>query len=357
MKLVRLQLQHYRNIKQAAIEFHPKLTIFVGQNGMGKTNILEAIHLLSFPRSFRGTSDKLLKQWEADFSRVEGMVEGLGSNLQSIVFFLDPQKKLLIDNQVQNGSDYVGTFLSILFAPEEVNLLSDSPSQRRSFIDAHLSQLSKNYFHHLLNYNKIIKQRNKLLSSTLTSNAELDYWNEQQVAHGSILMQSREEAVALFNLLLLGQSLELIYEPSFGWQTDQVISDVFQNKQSSILSRERMIGHSLLGPHRDDWQLWETKPRRRDLGIYGSRGEQRMSVINLKQAELDLVKQQSGQEAVLLLDDVLSELDPDNQQLLIKTLGEQQTVITTASLSDIPESLLDEAWVYEVEGGEVRKKG
>src|SRR5690606_31863278 len=122
MKIVSLELQHYRNIEQARIEFHPKLTVFVGQNGMGKTNILEAIHLLSFPRSFRGTADKLLLQWESEFSRVEGVIEDNDSYRQSIVFFLNPQKKLLIDGQNQSGSDYVGNFLSILFAPEEVNL-------------------------------------------------------------------------------------------------------------------------------------------------------------------------------------------------------------------------------------------
>ncbi len=355
MKIQNISISGYRNIDQINLKLHDRLTILVGKNGMGKTNILEAIHLLSFPRSFRGTADKLLMGWEAEFSRIEGVISTDNDDkTTSIVFFLSPQKKLLIDGQSASGSDYVGNFLSILFAPEEVDLLSGPPGHRRAFLDAHLSQLSRSYFFHLLNYNKVVKQRNKLLSSPLSSLSELEYWNDQQVGHGVELIEARLNTISHLNELL-SPALTMNYNCSFAFDsTDNLgssLESAFHNKQSSIIGRERLVGHSMLGPHRDDWQLLETGETTRDLGVYGSRGEQRISVVALKRAELALIKQQSGQNAVLLLDDVLSELDTFNQQLLIKELGEQQTIITTASLSDIPEDLLKDAYVYEVEEG------
>src|SRR5690606_27686111 len=136
MILKKLELTNYRNIEAASIELHPHLTIFLGPNGVGKTNILESIHLLSFPRSFRSHKDELLKQWDRDFCRVEGLYADDQVD-HRLVYFYDKGKKLQFDGQTVTASAFVGQFLSILFAPEEVDLLSGSPSRRRSFLDAH----------------------------------------------------------------------------------------------------------------------------------------------------------------------------------------------------------------------------
>ena len=350
MILTKLNLTHYRNLTSASIEMHPKLTVFLGLNGVGKTNILEAIHLLSFPRSFRGHKDELLKQWNEDFCRVEGVINR-DDQMQSIVYFYDKTKKLQLDGQVVSATDYVGQFLSVLFAPEEVDLLAGSPSRRRAFLDAHLSLLSPQYFYHLLHYNKAVKQRNKLLSNSRTLVDEMDYWNDLQASHGSAIIEARQNGINNFNQLLFPK-LQIRYTSSLLPAQDSILS-TFQHKQTSMYERERAVGHSLLGPHRDDWLLEELSPDVRNLGIYGSRGEQRMAVIELKQAELSIIHAQTGSRAILLLDDVLSELDAGHQQELLSALGDQQSILTTASLSDVPPSLLKDALVYTVEPGQI----
>ncbi len=350
MLLETLKLSHFRNIGETSLTFHPKLTIFLGANGAGKTNILESVHLLSFPRSFRGHKDDLLKQWGEEYSRVEGLINREGQS-QSIVYFYDKSKKLQVDGRVVAATDYVGRFLSVLFAPEEVDLLAGSPSRRRAFLDAHLSLLSPGYFNHLLHYNKAVKQRNRLLSQPRTTAAEMEYWNELQVTHGSSIIESRQNGIGLLNQILF-PALQINYLSPLVLDHESILA-VFQHKQSSMYERERIVGHSLLGPHRDDWLLEELSPEVRNLGIYGSRGEQRMAVISLKQAELSIIHSNTNSKAVLLLDDVLSELDADHQQELLSTLGDQQSILTTASLSDVPKKLLNDALIYVVEPGKI----
>lgn len=345
-------MTNYRNIESATIELHPRLTIFLGPNGVGKTNILESIHLLSFPRSFRTKKDELLRMWEADYCRVEGKVS-VEDEAHSLVYFYDKSKKLQKDGVAVKATDFVGFFLSVLFAPEDVDLLASSPGRRRGFLDSHLSLLSPTYFLHLLHYNKVVKQRNRLLSKPSVDLAELEYWNQQQIEHGSALIIDRLSAIDELNTLLFPH-LQITYQSSLADQPE-LINQTFQEKQAAMLEREKIIGHSMLGPHRDDWILEELSPEVRDLGVYGSRGEQRMGVINLKQAQLDIIFTQKEQRAVLLLDDVLSELDAKHQEELLLTLGNQQTVLTTASLSDVPSELLSDALVYEVSPGKILK--
>lgn len=352
MQIKTLALTNYRNITSHHIELHPRLTIFLGPNGVGKTNILESIHLLSFPRSFRTRKDELLKQWEADFCRVEGRVE-IDEEPHSLVYFYDKAKKLQRDGQAVTASEFVGYFLSVLFAPEDVDLLAGTPSRRRGFIDSHLSLLSPAYFIHLLTYNKVLKQRNKLLTKPSVSKDELGYWNDQLIEHGTALIEARIEGINAINTLLFPE-LQLTYQSSLVHGTESIL-ETFQYKQASLLEREKIIGHSLIGPHRDDWILEELSQEVRDLGVYGSRGEQRMGVIALKQAQLEVIHQQTNDRAVLLLDDVLSELDANHQKELLSTLGNQQTILTTASLSDVTSELLSDAFVYEVKPDSIQK--
>lgn len=354
MRLTKLSLRNYRNIGELELDLHPRLTVLVGDNGEGKTNILESIHLLSFPRSFRGNKDNQLPQWEESFCRIEGAVaaDNDEDEVTDLVFFYDGRKKLMVNGGPARGVEYVGKFLSVLFAPEDISLLTGSPSGRRNFLDAHLSQTSTSYYQHLLHYNAVIKQRNKLLANPRTTEVELEYWNSQQVLHGSELWVGRLDLVAQLNEVLIEHNLELVYSPSLPLNGDTLLSD-FQEKQAALSEREKYAGHSLVGPHRDDWQLYSTLPERRDLSDFGSRGQQRMGVIELKRAELQLLHDKTGERAVLLLDDVLSELDAENQQRLVTSLVDQQTVITTASLSDIPEELLGEAKVLKVKEGKL----
>jgi DNA replication and repair protein RecF len=353
MRIDRLQLQHYRSITAGEFEIHPQLTVFLGANGSGKTNTLEAVSLLSVPRSFRGSKDKDLIAWNQLFSRIEGSIVYADDRHKQLVVFLQEDKKLQVDGQPQTVSQFLGLFLSVLFAPEDVDVLGGPPSARRSLLDSHLSALSPIYLLHLLTYQQVLRQRNRLLArQQWPTDQELTFWNDQQLLHGVALIEMRLTAVDQINLVL-PSSLRLAYVSTL--YQEGPLFETFQRKQAGILDRERQMGYTLLGPQRDDWRLHLTEPEI-DLGIFGSRGQQRMGVVALKQAQLQIIAAEKGETGVFLLDDVLSELDPDNQQLLIKSMGQQQTILTTASLSDIPDSLLENALLYEFLDGDWRKK-
>ena len=344
MQITRLTVAHYRNVTQQTFNFDKNLTILWGQNGVGKTNVLEAISMLSLPRSFRGSKDDQVRQWDSDFTRIEGLIDADESSTRSLVVFWDSGKKLLSDGKPVTTTEFVGQFLSIVFAPEEVDLLSGTPSRRRSFLDSHIAQLSRSYFIHLLHYQKVLTRKNRLLSSR-ASTSELEYWNGQQVIHGSAIVKMRQEHVDRLNTLLF-PTLRIEYQSNIV-ESDRAIETVFHEKQASYLDRERSIGHALLGPQRDDWRLIELSPDIRDIGLYGSRGEQRMGVVKLKQVQLADIFNQTGHQAVLLLDDVLSELDANHQAALFESLGHQQTIMTAASLAEVPPNFLESAQVFE----------
>lgn len=343
MKILRLSLQQYRSLLKQEFELHPRLTIFLGPNGSGKTNTLEAISLLSVPRSFRGSKDKELIAWEAEFGRVSGQITFSQGTDRELVVFLQQGKKLQVDGQTVPMNEFIGQFLSVLFAPEDVELLSGPPSRRRGFLDEHLSLLSPIYLQHLLDYQKILSRRNKLLSrQQWPSQDDLAYWNEQHIEHGVAIVEARLLAVEQINLAL-PSPMRLEYTSNL--IGDESILETFHRKQAALIERERIVGHTLLGPHRDDWRLW-LEPTV-DAGVFGSRGQQRMGVIQLKKAQLQIIDSEKNDPGVLLLDDVLSELDAENQQRLLDSIDTQQTVITTASLADIPTDQLKDATIYE----------
>jgi DNA replication and repair protein RecF len=350
MRIESLQLQHYRSIAdQIELDLHPRLTIFLGPNGSGKTNILEAISLLSIPRSFRGSKDGDLIAWQADFARVAGRIASPSGPERELVVFMNGGKKLQMDGQAKTVADFLGQFLDVLFAPEDVDLLAGAPSNRRSFIDSHLSLLSPAYLTHLVAYSQVLSRRNRLLSrAAWPDRDDLEYWNDQQRLHGTAIIESRLEAVDQLNIAL-PPDLRLHYTSSLTADT-AAIAETFHHKQANILEREKQVGHTLLGPQRDDWRL-ELTDQAIDLGRFGSRGQQRMGVIALKRAQLHIMANEKAETAVLLLDDVLSELDATNQQLLINSVGQQQTIMTSATLSDIPNALLTDARVYEFDSG------
>jgi DNA replication and repair protein RecF len=353
MRLSRIQLQYYRNILELDLELHPELTVFLGPNGSGKTNVLEAISLLSLPRSFRAAKDAELIAWEHDFARVDGQVETGGSQSDELSLFIDKKKHLFINSRPVKASEFIGTFWTILFSPEDVDLLAASPGKRRAFFDAYLSIVVPHYFENLVMYQRILTQRNKLLSRPTTMIDEFDYWNTEQVRYGSFLLAERVH-FALSLQEYLPKAYEFTFLPNIHI-SDNSIESAFQEKQANMFYREKQIGYSLVGPQRDDFRLYERLPVRRDIGIFGSRGDQRMAVISLKLAQLELMQKIRSSKAVLLLDDVLSELDVRNQELLFEAITKRQSILTTASLADISPTLLKDALVYEVKNGSWNK--
>lgn len=342
----KVRLTDFRNFKSKILEFSPKITVIVGPNASGKTNILESLFLLSGGKSFKAKIEEEMVNYNKDIGRVKGVLTpALGlpgsaspnsSSHPSLEIVLTrglidigndhpervPRKKLLINNVSKRLIDFAGNFKVVLFGPWDMDLVTESPSIRRKFLDNVLSQVDREYRRSVLSYEKGLRQRNKLLYRIREegiSRSQLMFWNQLLIKAGNYMTQKREEFIDFVNIQpgLNDMKFHLEYDRS-------VISD---GRLEQYSEEEVAAGTTLVGPHRDDFSFKESH---RDLASYGSRGEQRMSVLWLKMSELNFIEEKTSEKPTLLLDDIFSELDHEHRDIVMKLAKSQQTIITTA---------------------------
>lgn len=334
MKIRKLTLQNFRSFEKREIEFG-ETTIIVGPNAAGKTNILEAINLLSTGKSFRaGVEQEMIRNRE-DLTRVIGKVSS-NNETQELEIVVTRgiindtkvvRKRLSINNNPKRFYDFIGELKTVLFGPWDVDLVTTSPSVRRRFLDNVCSQVDREYRRSLLSYEKGVRQRNKLLQRIREGEAkrsQLMFWDQLLIKNGEYLSMVRDEFIGFTNLT------EQIDEQHLSLEYDRSI--ISPARLQEYADEEVAAGTTLVGPHRDDFVFLAKKPGEdwRNLGIYGSRGEQRMSVLWLKLSELSFIEGKSSERPVLLLDDIFSELDHKHRDEVMATVGKQQTIITTA---------------------------
>lgn len=360
MNLKSLNLKNFRSHKNSSFEFSPT-TVIIGQNTAGKTNILESIYILSNGKSFRAHHDKDTIREGSDFTNIEAVVEknlpagGEEINLKAI-FSLQRgylSKKFLVNNVARSQANFTFNFISSLFTPHDIELITDSPSVRRKYIDSVLYQAHKSYKHALATYEKALKHRNRMLYDMREGNkqykaSDFDYFNNILIENGSILTSLRSEFVDFVN----------------SSQKDIFDFTLFYDK--SIMSLERLfkyhfeeqaVGVTLVGPQRDDFKFYfpnviasaakqsEPKP----VQEFGSRGEERLTIFQLKVLEMDYLKKETGEVPVLLLDDIFSELDDTNIHKVFDLLPDQQTIITTTHHEFVPKRILNKPNVSIIE--------
>ncbi len=350
-----ITLLNFRSFSKKSFNFDLHTTIIVGSNTAGKTNILEAISLLSTGKSFRANVEVEMIRSDEDIARVKAQVVSSGEEegLEIVVTRGElngekiPRKKLLINGTPKRFYDFVGTLKTVFFGPWDVDLVTGSPSARRRFLDSVCSQVDREYRRSLLSYEKGVRQRNKLLQRIRDGEAkrsQLMFWDQLLIKNGEYLTSVREEFIDFVNMTepLDSEELSLEYDRS-------VISPA---RIKEYEAEEVAAGATLVGPHRDDFgfraqNIEHRTQEKRDLAIYGSRGEQRMVVLWLKLAELAFIDGKSGSRPVLLLDDIFSELDHKHREEVMKTIGRQQTIITTADPHTI-EEWTDKAQIMEL---------
>ncbi|TSC89997.1 MAG: DNA replication and repair protein RecF [Microgenomates group bacterium Gr01-1014_5] len=346
MLIKNLVLQNFRSFGKKEFTFSEETTIIVGPNTAGKTNILEAISLLSTGKSFRASVEAEMIKSTEEVGRV--MCEAGGGDegevgLEVVVTRGElngekiPRKKLMINETPKRFYDFVGTLKTVLFGPWDVDLVTGSPSARRRFLDSVCSQVDREYRRSLLSYEKGVRQRNKLLQRIREGEAkrsQLMFWDQLLIKNGEYLTHVREEFIDFVNMTepLDSEELSLEYDRS----------TISPARIKEYEAEEVAAGATLVGPHRDDFGfraqgIGNSAQEKRNLAIYGSRGEQRMVVLWLKLAELAFIDGKSGSRPVLLLDDVFSELDHKHREEVMKTIGRQQTIITTADPHTIEE--------------------
>lgn len=350
MKITKLQLENFRNYSKHAHEFDlsAPLTILVGLNGKGKTNFLEAIYLLSLGRSFRTPHTEELIEWEKDYFRCTAEIE-VDNEKSSLEVFYSHRPRLQKNykkNEVNlKNSEYIGNLLTVLFHPEDLNMLYLSPSYRRKYMDILLSQTDKKYLDALTQYKKLLKQRNALLhqirkhelngKNTTSLQDDLTAWDEQLVKFGTILIEKRKKLVKYLN-----STIQDLYQ-SISGNNEKVKIDykysVMDNYMEELqLSRKRDIfsAKSHVGPHLDDLKFYLNGTK---ISASASRGEFRTLLLAMKLAEIQFIKEKTQHQPILLLDDIFSELDPDRSQHLLSILKNHQTIITTTDITNLHE--------------------
>jgi DNA replication and repair protein RecF len=331
-----ISLQNYRNFKKRHLDFSDSLTVIVGPNASGKTNILEALYLLSSGKSFKAQIEEEMVNYGAEIGRVKGK---LGREvLEAVVTrgFLDvgngspekiARKKLLVGGVPKRLIDFAGNFKVVLFGPWDLDLVTESPSLRRRFLDMVLSQADREYRRASLSYEKGLRQRNRLLFRIREeglSRGQLLFWNQLLIKNGDYISGKREELIGFINSKtdLNNTRFEIIYDKS----------SISEGRLKQYAEEEIAAGTTLVGPHRDDFafRIQTNKKETRDLATYGSRGEQRMGILWIKLRELAFVEEKTSEKPTLLLDDIFSELDHDHRDVVFSVIGNQQTIITTA---------------------------
>jgi DNA replication and repair protein RecF len=368
MRLKRLELRDFRNYAELELDVGAGVNILLGPNAQGKTNLLEAIHVLALARSHRTASDRELIAWDRDEAGLKGEVERRRGNVTLELELTARGKKARVNGLEQRKlSNFVGRLNVVLFAPEDLDIVKGAPGVRRRFMDMEIGQTHPGYLHDLLQYHRVLQQRNRFLKTadpSRVTSAELDVWNEQLAAYGVRMMRRRERFIRKIRPLAgeihagvtrSAETLTVEYKPSFGTasqvadQDDSSLIEQFMIMLTQSKEQEFRRGVTLVGPHRDDVQLLIDG---RDAQSFGSQGQQRTAALSLKLAELELMREEIGEYPLLLLDDVLSELDPARQAQLVEAFRSRvQTFITTTSLDGLDLGRLEDAVVCHVRQG------
>ncbi|MBI4039321.1 DNA replication/repair protein RecF [Candidatus Daviesbacteria bacterium] len=352
MNLQSLSLSHFRNFAKLELSFGNKVLV-TGDNSQGKTNLLEAIYFLATTHSFRRGQEKDMIQFNHEVAHIKGVVahEGNISKLEvtltrgQISSNLTPIKRLTVDGATRNSHSFLGNFLVVQFWPEDLELVIDSPSLRRRHLDSLLSQVDRQYHKKLVEYDRVIKQRNRLLEQIREKKAresQLEFWDEKLIEAGLYLVKKRRE----FFEFLHGWTIPVFEDCSWKYQP----SHLNQAKIFSDRSRDVAAGATLSGPHRDEFRFLINGL---DLAFFGSRGEQRLGVLLLKLAELEYIEQTSGIRPVLLLDDIFSELDRSHRHHVLEIIDQQQTIITATDVGFVDQKLLREVQVIKIIQGKI----
>ena len=362
MRVKSLILRDFRSYERAEIHPAPGMTVFAGRNAQGKTNLLEAIHLCCTGRSHRTSRDEELIRFGCSAAKATVFAEQKDGTHEVSVVLLRGQKKkknvLIGMRQAERIGELFGHVCCVLFSPEDLSIVKGGPGERRRFLDMQLSQLRPQYFYSLQRSAHALMQRNALLREIGERPGladTLDMWDEQLAKAGDAVVRGRREVTEALSRLAAEEhakltdgaeklSLRLSCEAAKEENPGEILLRRLRETRQEDIRR----GTTTTGIHRDDLLI---SINGKDTRIYASQGQQRTAVLSLKLAQTSFAEQERGEPPVLMLDDVMSELDPMRRRLLARRIDRLQTFITCtdpADLSGAPEGML-----YRVEDGKV----
>ena len=361
MKIHHLKLINFRNYEKIDIDFSDGCNIIYGNNGVGKTNLVEGIYVLALTKSFRGSVDKVLIMNDKDVCSISASVTEKYENKYKIIL-KDGGKKVKINNtKVEKLSDYISKISIVLFNPNDLRFIKDSPTVRRNSINLEISQLNNIYLKNLIMFNKLLKQRNVYLKPVAingnSSSEYLDILTNKMIDYGEKIYNSRLKYINLLNERI-GEfyqkicnisDLKLEYVSDYkNFDRDKIVK-----KYKDNLTKDIMLGKTSFGVHHDD-----IKFKLKDFSIkdYGSEGQQKNAIIAYKLCELEIFKQIRGEYPILILDDLFSELDREKINNILSLIDDDiQTFITTTEIDNLSEEVLKKSRLFKVLDGEVRE--
>ncbi|MBC8336588.1 MAG: DNA replication/repair protein RecF [Anaerolineales bacterium] len=399
MHLTHLSLTNFRNFARLDMDIPRGSVLLVGSNAQGKTSILEAIYFLAAFTSFQTNSDRQLINFISARSKeltvgriVADYKSGGASHRLEVRLIYEPvgvngkrlRKEILLDGVKRSANEAVGHFNAVLFVPQMSQIIEGGPDERRRYLNQTLAQIIPAYAHTLSEYAQAVSQRNALLKQLSERGGDPDqlaFWDETVTDRGARLILWRIQAIQELETLAArihrelthgSEVLRLAYQPAFdplatpqkqfalkmetetdrsGFELDP-IKQAFAERLIALRSEEIARGVTTIGPHRDELRFMASGT---DLGHYGSRGQIRTALLSLKLAEVDWMKNRSGEWPVILLDEVMAELDSQRRQDLLQYLGKsEQALLTTTDSQFFTEEFIQRASVWEVQKGTVR---
>lgn len=387
MKALTLKAKNYRNIKEMSINTDPGINLICGDNAQGKTNLIEALWLFTGCKSFRGSRDSELVAFGEERANLEFEFYSEGRE-QSAEIIIDKKRSGTLNGiKMQSVREMIGVFSAVVFSPVHLSIVKGSPEERRKFIDMAVAQSKPLYAKSLAGYNKVLKQRNVLLKS-LYSNPSLadtlDVWDERLASYGADIVVYRyeytehlkKEAVQIYeelssskekftfeyaptirNIIFDGDNIseekadkgKIPFDekgnPDYGEIKRRLYSNLVKHRKDDISA-----GTTSVGPHRDDFEIKVNSVSARS---FGSQGQQRSCALALKLAEAEVLRKITDTSPVILLDDVMSELDPSRQDYILNRIKDKQVFITCCDLT--PALNMCAGKVFEVKNGEVKE--
>ena len=355
-----LQLANFRNYKALNLELNKETNVFIGNNAQGKTNVLESIYYCSLGKSHRTSKDKELINWNEQEAYINAYVckERLDKKIE-IKIFKDGKKGVKVNSiKLNKIAELMGVLNAVIFSPEDLKIVKESPSFRRKFLDIELCKLNAKYYYNLVQYNKVLDERNSLLKK-YSDKAEsvIDIYDDQLTVFGSSIIKERIKYVEKLNIkgkmihddITSGNEVIEFRYLTFTEDFSNIQSEL---KKSLIRNRKKDFERKLtsVGPHRDDFSISINNV---DTRSFGSQGQQRTSILTIKFASLEIIKDEIGEYPVLLLDDVLSELDLSRQKYILNSLKNVQSIITCTGIENIKGYLDDNIKIFKVSDGEI----
>ncbi len=363
MHLKSLFLRNFRNYNELQLDFHEKLNVFVGENGQGKTNILESIFFSSVLKSHRTNKNlNLIKFGEECFEiNLKGKKDNL-KEFEANVFLNTSSKKRLFLNslKIEKISDFIGYIKVVMFSPEDLKIVKESPSIRRRFLDMNLSQIDNSYLKALINYNKVLKDKNNILKQEKIDFSLIDVYDTQLSFYSSVIMEKRYKYINMLDFYSsnihkkisnFNEKIKISYNTFLDINNCNFIKGDIKGEIFDILKKNRKNDLNkkfcTLGIHRDDFNVFLND---KSIFNYSSQGQQRSCVISIKLGVVEMIKETLGEYPILLLDDILSELDKNRKNFILNFIDNIQTFITGTELS---ESIFNSHKVFNVNSGKI----